>query len=644
MAEYRLTSEQSLPNPSIRLRVGLIISAGLVLLVGAVVGVTVGFSEQVNRDDARAHLLDVLNFEMTQPDQALAASATFEPTARALLDGGIAPRSDQAPSRVEPIDDAETRQALEKMLAAWREFLRAHEQAQRAPADAVLLARGRDARATAQTNLTEATRLIALRRVDGIGMVRGMYATLFLSSLLFLLFGLWFMQQSVVTPVEDLDRIAHRIAAGDFDTPVALGGQGEFLDLTRSFETMRRELQRSRDQMTRWAHDLEVHVAERTQQLAALSEVIATASRSLELDAVLQTAVERSLQVVGVEIGALWLMEDDARELRLVAFYGLPLSMRAEFQVMKVGDGVIGRAAQTGQVIVLEDVAQAPGPTKAVSIREGVRGIAAVPIRLRGRVIGVLDVMTRQPRAFTPGEIALLTSIGQQIGIAVDGLRSMQAVQQQTRQVAALMERQQIGIELHDGLLQTLGYLYLKTDQLEAQAAAAGLPALTAQLAAQRDLIETISRDVRRFIADLRETPAPSPVSLQAALSEMAGTFMRENGLQIQLELEPCPLMLDADRRAHILRIAREALINAAQHGKARRAVVRLTRQDDQAELSVQDDGSGFDPARALADAREHFGLSIMHARAARIGGALQVEAQVGRGARIAVTFPIRTE
>ncbi|MEW5718911.1 MAG: GAF domain-containing protein [Chloroflexota bacterium] len=641
MAEHRLTSEQSLPNPSIRLRVGLIISAGLVLLVGAVVGVTFGFSEAVARDGERVHLLDALNLEMAQSDQALAASATFEPTARALLDGGVARRGETEPVRVEPIEDAETKQSLEKMLAAWREFLRAHAQAQRAPADAVLFARVRDARAAAQTNLTEVTRLIGLRRADGIGMVRGMYATLFLSSLLFLLFGLWFMQQSVVTPVEDLDRIAHRIAAGDFDTPVALGGQGEFLDLTRSFETMRRELQRSRDQMTRWTRDLEAHVAERTQQISALSEVIAAASRSLELDTVLSTALQQSLKVIGAETGALWLKDDDAQNLQLAAFHGLPVSMREELRVMNLGDGVTGRAAETGQTIVLEDVSQSPGPMKAVSIREGMRSVVAVPIRLRDRVVGVLDVMARQPRVFTPEEIALLTSIGQQIGIAVDSLRLMQAAQQQARQVAALMERDRIGIELHDGLLQTLGYVYLKTDQLEAQAAAAGLPKIVEQLTAQRELIGEVSRDVRRFIADLREPPAPQRVSLQTALREMVESFTRENSLQAQLDLETRLVLLDAERSEHLVRIAREALINAAQHGKARRAVVRLMCQDEHAELSVQDDGSGFDPAQLSADEREHFGLSIMQARATRIGGTLRVESQPGQGVRVRVVFKI---
>jgi two-component system nitrate/nitrite sensor histidine kinase NarX len=602
----------------------------LVLLVGAVVGVTFGFSAAVNQDDARARLLDELNFEMTQPDRSLAVSTTFEPTALVLLQGGRAPRVEKEPVRLEPIDDVETKQALERMLAAWREFVRA-------PDDP----RAHEAKSATQFSLAEATRLVGLRRADGIGMVRGMYATLFLSSFLFLLFGLWFMQQSVVAPVEDLDRIAQRIAEGDFDTPVALGGQGEFFDLARSFETMRRELQRSRDQVTRWTRDLEAHVAERTQQISALSEVIAAASRSLELDTVLRTALEQALKVIGAETGALWLKNDEAHNLQLVAFHALPIQMREELRVMNLGDGVTGRAAETGQTIVLEDVTQSPGPMKAVSIREGMRSVVAVPIRLRDRVVGVLDVMARQPRAFTPEEIALLTSIGQQIGIAVDSLRLMQSAQQQARQVAALMERERIGIELHDGLLQTLGYLYLKTDQLEAQAAAVGLHKIAEQLTAQRELIGQVSHDVRRFIADLREPPGPRRVSLQTALGEMVESFTRENSLQVQLDLQARVVLLDAERCEHLVRIAREALINAAQHGKARRAVVRLTWQDERAELGIQDDGDGFDPAQLSADEREHFGLSIMHARAARIGGALQVESQPGQGARVYVGFEI---
>jgi two-component system nitrate/nitrite sensor histidine kinase NarX len=266
--------------------------------------------------------------------------------------------------------------------------------------------------------------------------------------------------------------------------------------------------------------------------------------------------------------------------------------------------------------------------------------MVAAPIKQRDHVLGVLTVMTRQPRAFRPEEITLLTSIGQQIGIAVDSLRLAEEVRQQAERVAALQERERIGIELHDGLLQTLGYLYLKADQLEAAAAQHGFTDMAIELASYRTVLERASGDARRFIADLRETPPAPPKPLQLTLAEMVAAFQSESPMQVSVVGGDQPILLDPDRSAHVVRIAREALVNAAQHGQARRASVTCSWRDGLGELVIADDGLGFEADQAPGDGREHFGLTIMRARAARIGGQLRVDSAPGRGTRVHVTWP----
>jgi methyl-accepting chemotaxis protein len=105
---------------------------------------------------------------------------------------------------------------------------------------------------------------IAARRDGNLGMIRGMYAALFLSSLVFLLIGMWLIQQIIVAPVEALDQIARRIASGDLETPAQLGGSGEFQELARSFEAMRLELREGAARQARFAEELELRVQERT--------------------------------------------------------------------------------------------------------------------------------------------------------------------------------------------------------------------------------------------------------------------------------------------------------------------------------------------------------------------------------------------
>ncbi|MEW5958721.1 MAG: GAF domain-containing protein, partial [Chloroflexota bacterium] len=490
--------------------------------------------------------------------------------------------------------------------------------------------------------LEQAEVSLSIQQAANTGMVRGMYAALFLSTLIFLLVGLWFTEQIVVAPVEALHQIANRMAAGDLDTPITLGGYGEFRILSHNFETMRLRLRQSREQLLRWADSLQTHVARRTQQLSALSQVVATASRSLDLDEVLRTALAQSLQVMDVEIGGLWLIDHASGDLRLAAAAGMSETMQAQVGTLKLGEGFTGGAARSGETTALADISQMPaGGVRGVAVREGVRSLAVVPIKIRERVLGVLDVMTCRLRPFTPDEVALLTSIGQQIGIAVESLWLMQETRRQAQQVATLQERERIGAELHDGLLQTLGYAYLTLDRLENQAATIGLTDMADQLAHLDGILERTSRDVRQYVADLRQAAPPPPAPLHSALHELVTEFARESDMQVTLETEGAPLVLDAGQSTQLVRIAREGLLNAARHGQAKQVLILCSNQGAHGKMWIQDDGLGFTPGRLPADGRHHFGLSIMRARAERLGGQLTVDSQPGQGSRLCVTWPL---
>ncbi len=624
---------QSWLGMGVRTRISLIFFVGLALLTGATLAVSLMVSGYIGQDEARLALLRQLDAKLTQaPVRTISVAADVESPLNILLHGGTISHGGNLLT-LQPADDASFVQLLQAAQSQSAQLdTRANQDASAESQQPILR--------SLQETFAESIRLVELDQANNTGMIRGLYAALFLSSLLFLLIGLWLTQQQIVAPVEELERVANRIAAEDLETPVVLEGQGEFLRLAQSFETMRLNLRESHERLTRWTHDLEEHVTRRTQQLAALSEVISAASRSLELDAVLGTALDHSMQVLGVDVGALWLKEEAGSDLRLAASRGMSDTMRCELQILELDTGVTARAVMTGQTIVVEDIAQSPYTLKSIALREGIRSLVAVPIKVRECVLGAFDVMMFHPRAFMPEEVALLASIGQQIGIAVESVRLMREVREQTQQLAALQERERIGAELHDGLLQILSYQYLKLDQLEAFATKQGMDALAGELSFQREVLERAARELRKFIAALREMPPP-PAPLQNALAEMIDAFTKENTMQVSLQTEAGPLLLRADHTIHLERIAREALVNAAQHGGARHAVVTLSVQEGQGALCIADDGVGFQVGQPPNDGREHFGLHIMQARASNIGGALRIDSQPGQGARVWVTFPI---
>ena len=130
--------------------------------------------------------------------------------------------------------------------------------------------------------------------------------------------------------------------------------------------------------------------------------------------------------------------------------------------------------------------------------------------------------------------------------------------------------------------------------------------------------------------------------TLADVLRQLAESVSGRSGIPVKVIQEGCAL-LELPERVHVAlyRIAQEALNNVVKHAQARQVEVRLLCADMPAlrvELSIADDGKGFDPAVALRD-NAHFGLSAMQARVAALGGCLSIESADGAGTALAVSF-----
>jgi signal transduction histidine kinase len=104
------------------------------------------------------------------------------------------------------------------------------------------------------------------------------------------------------------------------------------------------------------------------------------------------------------------------------------------------------------------------------------------------------------------------------------------------------------------------------------------------------------------------------------------------------------PLFLPPGELEQVLRVVQEALLNALRHAQARQITVLLERGEDTLRIVVEDDGRGFDPEGQGMEGDDHFGLSIMQARAARIAGEVDVDSRPGRGTRVRLTWPLNPE
>jgi signal transduction histidine kinase len=212
---------------------------------------------------------------------------------------------------------------------------------------------------------------------------------------------------------------------------------------------------------------------------------------------------------------------------------------------------------------------------------------------------------------------------------------------------ATLQERELLAQELHDGLAQNLGFLNLQAQAAQIHLQSGELDAAHESLSRLADVTLQVQGDARQLIGNLLTVSLPS----QGFCSSLRGAvrrFEEQTGVPVHLEIDAraesaCdPSALPPVAGVQLLRIVQEALANVRKHaGSPAEVSVELRTEEGRMELTITDDGNGFRPG-PLSDARSHFGLQVMHQRAARVGGEISVQSALGEGTCLKVRVPLR--
>ncbi|MFX1380791.1 MAG: GAF domain-containing protein, partial [Promethearchaeota archaeon] len=185
---------------------------------------------------------------------------------------------------------------------------------------------------------------------------------------------------------------------------------------------------------------LEQEVANRTRELAALTDIAAVVSRSLDRQKILVDALDKTLEVTGLEAGGIYLLQEDGPQhrdqsvLKIVTHRGLTTALVAAIDNLAVGEGFSGRVVQTGEPLVVGDLSTDPRLTRSLVKASGFRFVAIVPVVSRAAVLGTLFVMTHRQTDFTQRDVELLSSVGVQIGVAIENARLFAAEQRRAEQ------------------------------------------------------------------------------------------------------------------------------------------------------------------------------------------------------------------
>jgi two-component system sensor histidine kinase DegS len=155
-----------------------------------------------------------------------------------------------------------------------------------------------------------------------------------------------------------------------------------------------------------------------------------------------------------------------------------------------------------------------------------------------------------------------------------------------------------------------------------------------------RAVLGQVDGEIKRIIHDLRP-PSLDALGLPPAITRYSEHFQSFTGLLCQVQVRGRPRRLPPDAEIGIYRVMQEALQNAAAHAHGSRTLVRLSFGPRSVDLEVEDDGQGFEPSAALAQAEGHLGLAGMRERAENLGGLLRLESKMGNGTRVRLCVPV---
>ncbi len=377
----------------------------------------------------------------------------------------------------------------------------------------------------------------------------------------------------------------------------------------------------------------DIALTRRSEDLTLMNDFASTLTSTLELDEILNKTLALVMNYMKVEAGEIFLLEDDRNTLRLVLHRGQAAEAFWTRTQFKINDGFVGIVAKTREPLVSHDLTKDMRFVREAVVKAGFQQIACIPLETSENLVGVLSVATRNKTPIDERDIRLLTAVANWAALAIENAR----LHQNARRLAVLEERERIGMDLHDGIIQSIFGVGLSLDnvshlvQEDPERAQAGIKHSI-------DDLNQIIRDLRSYILDLRPRQLNGEGlmdGLRRLLSEYRAHTLAEAVLAGPKE------SLDDLPQSHVLalfHICQESLANAAKHAAAKHLEVSVWVTSERVLMEVQDNGRGFE--REKMNSSIGHGLANMQTRARHVGGEVDISSSPNEGTTVLAWVP----
>ena len=238
------------------------------------------------------------------------------------------------------------------------------------------------------------------------------------------------LRSYILIPLHNLDKLVDQAYNQEkLIKPQITKDQDEISYLVQSFDILNRGLA-----------DRDSKIENRSRRLIALNAVSATISQTSDIDRMLKEVLSVILEVMEFDCGIAYLSDQDKGQLKARAWKGIQVEDIPELDCIDLGEGIVGKVAQEGQIAFIEDVSCDSRISRKVVRERGMKSMVAIPIISKERILGVLSIASFQPAVLTVEENEFLLAICQQVGIAIESVNLLNSWTKKAQELSYLLD------------------------------------------------------------------------------------------------------------------------------------------------------------------------------------------------------------
>jgi two-component system, NarL family, nitrate/nitrite sensor histidine kinase NarX len=436
----------------------------------------------------------------------------------------------------------------------------------------------------------------------------------------------------IIEPVERLRGGIEKMTEKDFSARLPVESSDEFGQLTQGFNHMADRLEALYNSLEERVKSKTAELEDQNRELALLYDSAAFLQRPQSVEAMCEGFLLRIRTYFGADGGTVRVLDERNGNAHMIVHHGISEAHVKAENCMKPGECLCGDAVAQ-RFSVIHDLRRLPTLPIRRCREEGFETVSMFHIFAHEQHIGFFTLHFRETREFSEREQALLETLGQMLGTAIENMR----LGSREREMAISEERNLVAQGLHDSIAQGLTFMNIQLQMLDESLREGRLDEVAEIVPALRAGVQESYEDVRELLLNFRSRLAED--DLIGALQTTVEKFRKQTRIEVDFVCEGQGTPFSREQQLQVLFIMQEALSNIRKHSTATQVTILLQDGQDFL-LSIKDDGVGFNAETLLQKGEGHVGINIMRERAQRIRAWLDIDSEKGKGTMVSLHLP----